>query len=625
MTQGACRLRTIGSLPLIGFGGRSMNNSLTVLRSIIFPRREICEKTELYFRTGYGSVDYCDELQKLNISGTASFDTYFNSLPLDRLNKYCKLSSLCLRLKVCGLFVMRIYGVKQTDGSIREELIAEKNIGSADITAEYITDLTDVIGSSFSHVYFTLTSEKGVLYGGEFLAGNDDLNRVSIAAVICTFRREKFLLHNHREISSYLEKSTVFSENSIHIYIVDNGRTLDKAAVENRFASLIPNDNTGGSGGFTRGYREAVNSGRGYTHILFMDDDIVLDCEMLLRVYSLLRLRRPEYAGLSVGGTMLMLSDRVTCHEAGALWNGKYLCSIGNGDDMTLRENVFLPAAVPGTVKKEYIRPDYNAWWFYCFPASWQKEHGYPLQFFIKEDDIEYSLRCAEEIAVPEGIAVWHDDFEGKYDGFQEYYIKRNELILTSVNDQKPYALFQVRKLILSVMKQTVFQRYFLADIIFRAYDDYLKGWKHFRDTDTAALNKELMDSCRPLLSDDELFSQEGVRFDREKYDTAVSEPENLKKQALSMNGYLIPAAFYRRDKDGYSMADLAGCRIVNFYKHRRVLHYDTAKHKGFVTVQKRSQLWKNIFRLIYKSVRFLIMYPSVRRGYKKHLDELTR
>ena len=185
--------------------------------------------------------------------------------------------------------------------------------------------------------------------------------------------------------------------------------------------------------------------------------------------------------------------------------------------------------------------------------------------------------------------------------------------------------MFQVRKLILSVMKQTVYQRYFLADIIFRAYDDYLKGWKHFLETDTAALNVELMASCKPLLSDEELLSQEGVSFDREKYDKALSEPESLKKQALSMNGYLIPKVFYRKDKDNYSMTDLAGCRIVNFYKHSRVLHYDLSRGKGYVTVQKKSQLWKNIFKLMYKSVKFLIMYPHIRKGYKNHLSDLTK
>ena len=521
-----------------------------------------------------------------------------------------------MRLRVSGSHVLRIFGVKLTDGKPRTAQLMQKEL-HYDSISDDITELTFALRQNYDHLYFSLSSEGGQFFGGEYLCGSDSINGVNIAVVICTYKREKFLMRNHDAICRYLEDSTVFHRNNIHFYIVDNGRTLDPSAVSNEHITLIPNENTGASGGFTRGYYEAVHSGRNHTHVLFMDDDIVLDCEMLLRVYSLLRLRKPEYAGLSVGGTMLRLSDGVTQHEAGSLWDGKRLNSIGNGIDMTEPRNVFETAFYP--------EGNYNAWWFYCFPAQWQENHGYPLQFFVKEDDIEYSLRCAEHIAVINGIAVWHDDFEGKYDGFQEYYIKRNELILTSVNKQKPYAMFQVRKLVLSVMKQTVFQRYFLADLIFRSYRDYLKGWKHFNSIDTAAFNLRLMASCEKLLSEDELLEKHNVRFDQEKYDLSRTEPESLKKQALTMNGYLLPGFCDKKDKDGYFITDLADCRIVNFYRRKRILHFDTKTRRGFVTVRKRRKLWWNLLRIAGVSIRFLICYPFVRRGYRMHLAELAQ
>ena len=587
-----------------------MSDSLTVLRSILFPREEICDKTELYYREKYGSVVRCDQGQQLHIHGTATFDTYFNTLPVEKYEGYCSLSTLWLRLKVCGTFVLRVFGVVNRT---TETLLLEKHLRQ-ETPAEQMIDLTDCLGKEYWHLYFTLTTEDGVLYGGAFLADSTETQPVNIAVVICTYRREPFLLRNHREIVRYLTDSLVLSAGNLHVYIVDNGRTLERSQIDNEYVTLVPNENTGGSGGFTRGYREAVESGRGFTHILFMDDDIILDGEMLLRVYSLLRLRREDERELAVGGTMLKLSDSVTQHEAGALWNGEQLYSIGNGADMTQRDDVFAAVDEPA--------PDYNAWWFYCFPADWQKQYGYPLPFFVKEDDIEYSLRCEAEIAIISGIAVWHEDFDGKYDGFQEYYIKRNELILTSVNRQKPYALFQVRKLILSVMKQTVYQRYFLADLIFRAYDDYLKGGQHFLHTDTIRLNEELMAACQPLLNDEDLWTQYGVVFDEDKYAVSLTEPENLKRQALSLNGYLVPYVFYHKDTNGYSMCDLARCRIVNFYKHKRVLHYDKRLRKGYVTIQRKRMLWWNLLRLCGKSLKFLVLYPFVRRSYRRMLEE---
>ena len=147
------------------------------------------------------------------------------------------------------------------------------------------------------------------MYKGSFECEDKESdNRIDIAVVICTFKREKFLLSNHRKICEYLKESSIFDTDNIHFYIVDNGRTLSREIIENDYITLIPNANTGGSGGFSRGYYEAVNSGS-YTHILFMDDDIVLDCEMFLRVYSLLQKLKREYGGLAVGGTMLKLSD----------------------------------------------------------------------------------------------------------------------------------------------------------------------------------------------------------------------------------------------------------------------------------------------------------------------------
>ena len=613
-----------------------VNNSLTILRSLLFPKGDICQKDALYFRSENGSSVYCEEEQQLHIEGTVSFDTYFNILPLSWYKEYCSLSELFLRLKIGGEVTLRIYGVsgehyiqlfpkrkydlfhpdpEKLGGSFEEELLLTKELSHSSVS-ECIIDLTWLLDSDHDFLYFTLSGKHAVCSGGELLCGSDVKNGVSIAAVICTYRRESFLLRNHREITEYLHQSTVFHPNNIHFYIVDNGKTLNSALIENEYVSLIPNNNTGGSGGFARGYYEAVSSGKHYTHILFMDDDMILDSEMLLRIYSLLRLRKAAYQNLSAGASMLKLSDRSTLHEAAAFWNGKQLTSIGNGLDMTNRDHVFTTACLP--------EGNYHAWWFYCFPANWQEIHGYPLPFFIKEDDIEYSLRCADHIASLCGIAVWHEDFDNKYDGFQEYYIKRNELILTSVCRQKPYAAFQIRKLILSVMKQTVFQRYFLADLIFRSYKDYLKGWKHFYLTNTIELNKELMASCAPLLSDEELQEKYGVSFDIKKYERSLQEPENLKKQALTLNGYLIPTAFYRHDKDDFSICDLAKCRIVNFYRHKRVLHYDTNQKKGFVTVIKKRMLIKNIFRLIGLSCRFLICYPFVRRGYRRHMKELT-
>ena len=577
------------------------------LQNIILPDMSVCPEKELYFRATDGDI-YFENQKALKIKNSVTFDTYFNSFSIGKYNKYCNFSSVYLRVKFCGLFVLRVFSVHKSNDKFHEKCIVEKEI-SSDTPSFDITEIDCNILENTAQLYFTLTAKcESTFFGGEFGCIADKTKTTSIGVVICTFRREKYILKNLNAIKNYLANNSFFSQDKIHFYVIDNGQTLSKEDIENPYVSLFYNKNTGGSGGFKRGYIEAQNSDRNHTHILFMDDDIVLDCEVFFRVYRLLSLLKDEYSGLSVGGTMLKLSNQTIQHEAGAIWDGKRIINIGNGMDMSKRENVFEISYLP--------KCSYNAWWFYCFPSDWSEKHGYPLPFFIKTDDIEYSLRCASEIAIIGGIAVWHEDFESKYDGYQEYYIKRNELILTSVNNQKPYALFQVRKLILSVARQLFYQRYFLVDLIFRAYDDYLLGAEHFFSTDPEKLNRELMEYCPKMLNDAELKEQYGVYFDKEKYEQSQSETDNLKKQLLTLNGYILPSCFYKKDKDGFNICDLAQCKFKNFYKHKKVLHYDTSKHKGYVTVQKRSKLLKYCLMLITKSIKFLIKYPTIRKQF---------
>lgn len=580
------------------------------LQNIILPDMSVCPETELYFRAADGDTVYSENEKALTIKNSVTFDTYFNSFAIGKYNKYCNFSSVYLRVKFCGLFVLRVFSVRKCGDRFEEKCIVEREISSESVSSEII-EIHRTATKDSAQLYFTLNAKRqGTFYGGEFGCIADSTKKTSIGVVICTYKREKYILRNLNAIKNYLDNNSFFDEDKIHFYVVDNGQTLSGNEIESNFVSLFYNKNTGGSGGFRRGYIEADNVTKNHTHILFMDDDIVLDCEVLFRVYALLSITKDEYSTLAVGGTMLKLSDMAIQHEAGAIWDGRRIVNIGSGMDMKKRENVFEISYLP--------KCSYNAWWFYCFPSFWRKKYGDPLPFFIKTDDIEYSLRCADEIAIINGIAVWHEDFESKYDGYQEYYIKRNELILTSVNNQKPYALFQVRKLILCVMKQVFYQRYFLADLVLRAYDDYLLGSEHFLATDPEKLNKELMSYCPKMLTDDELREQYGVYFDSEKYAQSLTDTDNLKKQLLCLNGYILPSFLYKKDKDGFAVCDLAQCKFKNFYKHKRVLHYDTKNHKGYVTVQKRSKLLKYSFLLLSKSLKFLIKYPKIRKQFKK-------
>ena len=103
-------------------------------------------------------------------------------------------------------------------------------------------------------------------------------NEVKIALNICTFQREEFI---HRNLS-LLQASDFFNPDNpqyygrLHIFVVDNGSSLQLP--ESLYVHCIYNRNTGGSGGFQRGIEEIRKRNEGFTHVIFMDDDVAFTC-----------------------------------------------------------------------------------------------------------------------------------------------------------------------------------------------------------------------------------------------------------------------------------------------------------------------------------------------------------
>ena len=86
------------------------------------------------------------------------------------------------------------------------------------------------------------------------------------------------------------QKNILFTDMDGTILFSDNGKTLDMNKLSSAHIHIVQNKNTGGAGGFTRDLIEildANNAGMEITHVLLMDDDIVIDPESLLKTYRI--------------------------------------------------------------------------------------------------------------------------------------------------------------------------------------------------------------------------------------------------------------------------------------------------------------------------------------------------
>lgn len=332
------------------------------------------------------------------------FDTYFNGFSIDKWKKYTILDQLSLRLMLQGNVKVTLISRQKLHEHMIEKIWGESVLCAKEPQEfQFAYPLENARGM----LAFRITAmEDGCivfLTNGAYCSdlAQENLRDVKIGVGICTFQREAYIkrsLHTLRE--EILEQTDCQLHGRLEVFIADNGRTLDIQALESDHIHLFANQNLGGAGGFTRCMIEMRKrqSHSGITHVLLMDDDIMIEPESLVRTYMLLALAKPEYQDMFVGGSMLRLDQQTVQVEAGAVWNDGELDSLKRGLDLRSCE-----ACLYNEIE-EYAQ--FHAWWYCCFPLHIVTAGNLPLPLFIRGDDVEYGLRNLKHLVMLNGICV---------------------------------------------------------------------------------------------------------------------------------------------------------------------------------------------------------------------------
>ena len=554
-----------------------------LLYNLTFPKDGVCNLSELYYRGG----EQRENGVFLSGGSTVTFDTYFNSFSHIKYKKYTTVRTVTLKLNVDGNGTAQIFRYV-SDG--KHELIAEKQVSG---NSELTFDISDISDKGFLYLSFTANADCTLLSGS--WTSNTQNRHIKLGIVICTYKREEYLRRNAANISEYAK---TLSERFFDVFIVDNARTVKDDFGEG--FTVIPNGNTGGSGGFTRGIKEVC--ARDYTHFLLMDDDILFDVNILQRTASMLSVLNDEYKNASIGGAMLALDNPYLQHELGADWKSNLICP--RRYKLDIRES----STICGN--EEDIEPDYNGWFYMCMPTSSVEKHGFPLPFFIRCDDIEYGLRAAEHIIVTSGIAVWHESFDNKYSTEMEYYIRRNELILSARYPNGKGFFANWKKLFLGIGKTLLLQRYFAADLRFKAYDDFLKGADYFLNLDSGANHMELRKYCPRFLTNEEIKTEYGIEIN-DNPPTSVTDWSS--KDVVSLIEYFIPKCFFKRD---IAVVDMTRYCIRDLFMKKKVLHFNPLSGRGFVTEIKKAAIFKYSFKAFGYFFKLMFKYRHVAKEF---------
>ncbi|WP_137722749.1 glycosyltransferase [Prescottella subtropica] len=417
-----------------------------------------------------------------------SFCSYFNAFPASYWRRWSILDSVLLRLDLTGHGRVDVYRSKADGSRIHVE---GKEFRDGDV--EFAVDLGPFEDGGW--IWFDITTDAAVdLRSAGWHAPIDAPGEGRVAVGIPTFNRPTDAV----KALAALASDPLVSDAIDAVIMPDQGtrKVRDEPGFDAAAAALgdkltiHDQGNLGGSGGYSRIMYEALKTTTS-PYILFMDDDIEIEPDSVLRALAMSRFAKSP---ILVGGQMLNLQERSHLHTMGEvvdrsvfMWSAAP--NVEYDHDFSSR-----PLSDRDTSKLLHRRidVDFNGWWMCMIPRVVAEEIGQPLPLFIKWDDAEYGLRARKAgyptVTMP-GAAIWHMAWSDKDDAidWQAYFHLRNRLVVAALHMDG-----DARRLIADTVKATAKHllclEYSTVAIQNLAIQDFLAGPEHVAELLPTAL-----------------------------------------------------------------------------------------------------------------------------------------
>lgn len=412
-----------------------------------------------------------------------SFATYFNAFPASYWRRWTVLERVALRVRVRGSGRIDLYRSK-IDGA-RIAIEGQTFSAGAEVAAttdvEIVTDLGPFEDGGWLWFDLTADSEVELLSAGWYALETVDTPR-RVVVGIPTFNRPD------DAVAALEALATDGAVDAVIDRIVMPDQGTNKVSAHPGFAAaaahfagrleVYDQPNLGGSGGYARIMYEALRRTTA-PYILYMDDDIEIEPDSVLRALAFSRFARTP---MLVGGQMLNLQERSHLHVMGEVV-GRHNFMWTNAP-YTEYDHDF--AAYPLTDRDESaalhrrIDVDYNGWWMCMIPRTVAETVGLPLPLFIKWDDTEFGLRAQAAgfpTATVPGVAIWHMSWSDKDDAidWQAYFHLRNRLIVAALHHDGDYKGI-LMSLLKGLCKHLSNLEYSTVAIQIEALRDFLRG-----------------------------------------------------------------------------------------------------------------------------------------------------
>jgi len=550
----------------------------------------------LYVRES-GAITLDDGVAHLTAESVLSFDTSFGVFHAGRWRRITTVDSIGVRVVAHGSGRAEIVAV--TRG--RETVVAAAEVSTDAAKATTDIPLGTLRNTAWGVLYVRIVAT-GICHVQrvEWRTSTPPMHDVRLNLSITTFNRQAYVVPTVKKVLSLIRGMDEL-RGRVRVLVVDNANNVNFDEPASEDLAVVPNRNLGGAGGFARGLMWLRAQGWA-THVLFMDDDINLESESLVRTVALFAYAQNQ--SLCVHGAMISEERQWMQFEAGSkyLWRSLYpLRALGQEDDLRERR-----LAVRDAKEKRFA---YSAWWYTAFPIGITNDN--PLPVFVRGDDVAFGLmHTGRHTVTLNGVAVWHADFHLKNNPSSLFYEMRNfATIDTLVFDRHRWWHLAQRFLALSFRNLFGF-RYSSAEYMIRGMRAYLAGPQALAAVDHTALHDDLRQVAEekpaPLSPD-----HAAVPLSK-----PLPKPIRLIGFLLSLpllGGFFLPRALRSTT---LRTAPIDSRAVGLALRHEQILYRHDRLPEGFVCRRDRARfmaLWRDVFSVLWELAR---NYGRLKREY---------
>ncbi len=576
------------------------------LQNLIFPEKGLCLEPQLYL-TGSGQVCHDRDLgaYRLSQDTSANFDTYFNALSIAKWHLSCDLQGLWLGLTGQGrVEVTVLHALSEFYHDVL--VITALDLGSEDEVHLNLSHYSHSTALGLITFQIRALGPDVQLRAARYFTQSKPNPSQSLAIVITTFRREAQVKATAQRLAQYLDRAEFGAQ--MDCFIIDNGNSaqIDPHPKIHRLA----NPNLGGAGGFARGLLQATQ--QGFSHVLFMDDDAASPTEALHRTFAFLALAKDDRA--AIAGALIHTTQRALMAENGAVFNHKCRPQF-RGTDLRHFSALFHMEQ-----KSALARPPkfYGGWWFFAFPVAHART--YPFPFFVRGDDVNFSLANDFAITTLNGVVAFGESFVDKETPLTWYLDLRSHMVHHLALPKMATSRLGLIAIPLAFVRRNIVKfQYETIEAVLLAWGDVLKGPDYFATHPDAAPARAAIkvltkaEVWQPLINFD-LDQREGF-LGTHKIARRLFYPFSLNGHGLPFFGRwgakrVIPAA-----QRGFSDAVWGAVQLT---------FLNVAGDKAYVTRCNTPRAAWLLVRVLGLSLRTLVQHGRLRALYRRRFPQIA-